>query len=179
MKAFSLITRNAPEHRDSWFQLAMLLWNAGRADEAVGALQKYVALDEGSYGAWRTLAKAQAASGKPKDAIAPTERGMTAAWSPALVGDFAWLSPPIRTRRSVTGGAPSSCPGNWSPGADRTSASSWSSRRRAPKRGSLRRLFATSARPFPPLPPPSEAPLRHLIEDLEKQQPIRAEPRFP
>ena len=45
--------------------------------------------------------------------------------------------------------------------------------------GEFERAIREVETAIPGLPPGAEPPMRHLIEDLQKRDPVRTEPRFP
>jgi Flp pilus assembly protein TadD len=179
VEVFKNIVRQWPRHRESWFQLAMALWETGDRDNAVNGFDNYVRLDRSDPAAWRLFAKAQAANGKPRDAVATLEKAIAAAPSPLLTGDLAWLlathpDPAIRDGRRALELAEKDLAAG--PPDFRVVLAFAAACAEA---GQFERAKREVEAAIPRLPKEAEPALRRLLEDLAQSRPVRTEPRFP
>jgi tetratricopeptide (TPR) repeat protein len=156
-----------------------LAWDRGDRAAALEAFERLTRIRPKNPDSWRQLARAQAAAGRPRDALATFDRGIAEVSHPILWGDLAWLlathpDAAIRDGRRAL------------PLAERALLSEGRTIRATNimaaacaeagefDRG-LREVEAASA-----VLPPEQAPaLARLRDLLTRREPIRVEPAFP
>jgi protein O-mannosyl-transferase len=176
---FTNLARGWPLHRDTWFQLGMLLWETGDRDNAINGFDNYLRLDRGDASAWRVLAKAQAAAGRPRDAIATLESGIAAAPCPALWSDLAWLlaTHPDQAMRDGTRALSLAEKVIAEGAADFKTVVMFAAA--CAEAGEFDRGAREVAAALSKLPPEAAPALQQLLDDLAAHRVVRVEPRFP
>ena len=167
-----------PGHLPALFMLGKTLWDVGERDEAILVFGQLAGADPANPESHRQLAKAEAAASRPRDAVASFERGVARAPSADLHSDFAWLlathaDPAVRDGRRAVELAEKAIAAGQTAARIVVIAAAWA------EAGEFERAIREVETAIPGLPPESEPAMRHLIEDLRKRDPVRADPRFP
>jgi hypothetical protein len=167
------------DYVDAEKMLAGLLFSTARPGEAVAVLERFTREHPENSEAWRLLGRAQAAASRPKDALATFEQGIEAAPSPDLRREIAWIlathpDPGVRDgRRALEMARQAVAEGT----ADAKMAVMFAAA--AAETGDFDTARRVVLGAIEHLPPAEQPALRQLLADLERRQPVRAEPRFP
>jgi protein O-mannosyl-transferase len=179
IEVFKNIVRRWPMHRDTWFQLGMLLWESGDRANAVSGFDNYLRLDRTDAAAWRLLAKAQAAAGKPQEAVATLEAGIAAVRAPTLSGDLAWIlaTHPDAAMRDGKRALELASKAFAATAPDVRTVVMFAAA--CAEAGEFERGMREVESAIPKLPREAGPAMHRLLEDLSRREVIRAEPRFP
>jgi protein O-mannosyl-transferase len=159
---------------------ATLQWELGQKEQAIVTLKQLLERDPRNPEAFRQLARAQAAIGRPREAVATFERGIAATSGAAiLLGDLAWVlstnpDSSIRDGKRALELARSAAPkGETNMRTVNIMAAA------CLEAGEFEAGRKAVEAALGQLPADKEPALRRLLGYLERREPIRDEPRFP
>lgn len=174
-----LVKRPAAMPAAAWRLGGMLFWEGGKKDEAIASFTRLVEAEPANPVAYRQLGKVQAAAGRPRDAIATWERGLSLGPDDALRNELAWLLA-THPDASVRDGRRAL------ELAEKIVLRDTTRFGRAATLAAARAEsgdFAGAAREIEavlPYAPPSRGPgLQTILAGLKDRQPVRVEPVFP